>query len=91
MHGGEIDLIMQDAETLVFVEVKYRSKSDYGMPFEAVDKRKMQRIHKTAMLWMAKHGLAIHHCYFRFDIISIKDGNNIQWLKNIMLEGYKAN
>lgn len=82
---------MQDADTLIFVEVKFRSKTDYGMPFEAVNKRKMQRIYKAAMVWMAKNKISSNHCHYRFDIVSIEDGKNIQWLKNIMLEGYRVN
>lgn len=92
IRGGELDLIMKDADTLVFIEVKYRSSADYGLPFEAVNKTKMRRLYKAAMIWMAKHKIAANHCYYRFDIISIEDNKeNIQWLKNSMLEGYKAN
>ena len=91
IRGGELDLIMQDIDTLVFIEVKYRSTSDYGLPLEAVNKRKMQRIYKAAMVWMAKRNIASEHRHYRFDIVSIEERECIQWLKNIMLEGYKAN
>lgn len=39
-HIGEIDIIAQDGNTIVFVEVKTRGNESFGKPFEAVNKRK---------------------------------------------------
>lgn len=47
-HRGEIDIVMQEAETLVFVEVRFRKNSFYGSALESVDQKKQQRILNTA-------------------------------------------
>ena len=68
---GELDLIMQDRETLVFVEVKFRSHCHFGMPEESVDYRKCQRLIRTAQHYMQTYNLTDQQpC--RFDIISIQ-------------------
>ena len=41
--GGEIDVVCRDGDTLVFVEVKTRTREDFGRPFEAVDRDKRKR------------------------------------------------
>lgn len=66
---GEIDLIARDADILIFVEVKTRTSSDFGVPAAAVDYRKQQQISKVA-----HHYLITHHnddVDARFDVISI--------------------
>ena len=67
--SGEIDLITQDGETLVFVEVKYRKNLDYGYPREAVNRSKQKRIAKTA-LWYLKEK-RLDDVNVRFDVIEI--------------------
>lgn len=49
---GEIDIIAQKANKLTFVEVKTRSGTDYGMPSEAVNFYKQQKIIKTAQAYL---------------------------------------
>ena len=39
--GGEIDVVCRDNDTLVFVEVKTRTREDFGRPLEAVDRRRV--------------------------------------------------
>ncbi|MDR1668400.1 MAG: YraN family protein [Oscillospiraceae bacterium] len=51
--GGEIDLIVYDDRFVVFVEVRMRSKPDYGHPLETVMPGKQRKIRRTAELWMA--------------------------------------
>jgi len=76
---GEIDLIVRDTDgTLCFEEVKYRSHSDYGTGLEAVDRKKQQKIKKTAMFYLAEH-----HAFeekIRFDVISL-------WPENGKIKG----
>lgn len=74
---GEIDLIMQDQDIIVFVEVKFRSSVRYGDPLEAVDLRKQAKITSVA-----RHYLATlqNERLCRFDVIGIL-GNKIRWVK----------
>lgn len=83
--SGEIDLIMQEHEFLVFVEVKYRKSSAFGEPFEMVSPSKQQKICKTAQIYLQKHGLNEYNTFCRFDVVSIKGpaaSTEITWLKN---------
>lgn len=78
---GEIDLIMQDSATLVFVEVRLRRHATFGGAAASIDGRKQQRIIRTAQHYLA--GLTrTPPC--RFDAVLMDDvqGRNVQWLKN---------
>ena len=67
---GEIDLIMKDGRTLVFVEVKTRKDRDgFGEPEEAVHVFKQSRILKSAMTYLQKTGT--EDGPVRFDVVSI--------------------
>lgn len=67
---GEIDLIMQDKDTLVFVEVRYRRSSRFGSAVETVDKRKQRKLIRTALLYLKIHHLS-QNTPCRFDVIGI--------------------
>ena len=72
---AEIDLIALDGNTLVFVEVKYRSQGRSGTGAEAVGKQKQKRIAGCAGYYLLKHpNLSGLPC--RFDVISV-DGTRI--------------
>ena len=80
---GEVDLIYQHGEDLVFGEVKYRASTAYGFPGEAVDERKQQRIRRSA-LWYCKQQEQMDRSV-RFDVIELlKRGDQlyIRWLQN---------
>ena len=66
---GEIDIVAQDGETLVFVEVKTRTSEDFGVPAEAVTWRKRRRIVTMARWYLAEHSL--HGCLCRFDVVTV--------------------
>lgn len=66
---GEIDIIAQDGETSVFVEVKTRTSAEDGQPFEAVDRRKQEKLTRAALAWLKKRRKLEQPA--RFDIISI--------------------
>ncbi|MEO0027355.1 MAG: hypothetical protein RL716_686 [Actinomycetota bacterium] len=55
---GEIDLVAQDANRLVFVEVKTRSGSGYGHPFEAINPQKVSRMRRLVAQWCATHEIS---------------------------------
>ena len=66
---GEIDLIAVDQRTIVFVEVKTRASDYAGMPAEAVDDSKQNKIAKAATVYLKQQGLL--ECRVRFDVISV--------------------
>ena len=66
---GEIDLIMQDQQTLVFVEVRYRKSARYGSALESVDLAKQSRIITTAQNYLQQN--KTKHSACRFDVIAI--------------------
>jgi putative endonuclease len=84
---GEIDLIMVDARRqLVFVEVRYRSASDYATALQSIDRRKQDRIRKTAASFLAAHS---HYQQLpaRFDVLAIQTGSlqqteKIDWIQD---------
>lgn len=70
LRFGEIDLIGWDGDSLVFVEVKYRSGSRYGMPEVAVDRSKQRTIRRVAEMYMAFEHIPADTCC-RFDVVAI--------------------
>ena len=85
---GEIDLIMKDGHTFVFVEVKYRKHSHYGHAAEMVTYAKSQKLIKTAMIWLQQQRLSAETTQFRFDVIAIhQQGQDINWIKNAITQG----
>jgi putative endonuclease len=78
---GEIDLIMQEGETLVFVEVRARECFKEIHPFETVTKDKQARIIKTAkhFLWVND---CLDTCLCRFDVVAVNLATNeMEWLE----------
>lgn len=75
---GEIDLIMRDGATLVFVEVRYRRARDFGGAAASVDRYKQQRLIQTARHYLMTHPTPLA-C--RFDVVAIESGERIQWIK----------
>ncbi len=69
---GEIDLVMQDGNTLVFVEVKTRRSRRYGAPEEAVTEQKLERLRTTAETYLARHPW---NGPVRLDVILLDQGN----------------
>lgn len=68
-HGGEIDLVCREDDTLVFVEVKTRTREDFGRPLEAVNLAKQRRISLGACAWLRLLGNP--EILFRFDVVEI--------------------
>jgi putative endonuclease len=52
---GEIDLVVRDGDALVFVEVKTRSGTAFGHPFEAITPAKLARLRRLAGEWCSAH------------------------------------
>ena len=70
--AGEIDLIMQDEETIVFVEVKTRTNAVSGSGLMAVDRNKQKRIANAAIFYLMKNGKL--NSSVRFDAVEICSG-----------------
>jgi putative endonuclease len=87
-RAGEIDLVMGDAMTLVFIEVRFRKHCKYGSASESVDRRKQQKLIKAAQHYLlAKYPNNEPAC--RFDVVAITGNqtpkssqNPIEWLPN---------
>lgn len=77
---GEIDLIMRDGTTLVFVEVRARSSDRYGGAAASITLAKQKKIVRAAELYLATTAdLSDMPC--RFDVIAI-EGRHISWLQH---------
>lgn len=83
-QNGEIDLILRDKEDLVFTEVRYRHKKDYGTSVETVNAAKQRKILRSAEYYLYSKKLWEHPC--RFDVIGISMDTQqrieITWEKN---------
>ena len=66
---GEIDLIALDGHSFVFVEVKTRTSTVAGQPFEAVDREKQTKLTRMALAYLKRYKLLEHPA--RFDVVSI--------------------
>jgi putative endonuclease len=66
---GEIDLVARDGEALVVVEVKSRSREDYGPPIDAVDRAKRRKLEKLARAYVQAKD--IRDTNVRFDLVGV--------------------
>ncbi|WP_148254664.1 YraN family protein [Aidingimonas lacisalsi] len=81
VKGGELDLVMHDDDTLVFIEVKHRRDTRYGHPSEMVTPLKQRRLIRAAHLYLASNGLS-SPC--RFDIVAVtgtQPSLTFEWIK----------
>lgn len=80
---GELDLVMRDDDTVVFVEVRYRRDDRFGGGVGSVDFKKRRRIVLAARAWLAgQRGLAEAPC--RFDVVTVQgEGDRIEcgWIR----------
>ena len=76
---GEIDIIAQDKNSLVFIEVKNRSSKKFGRPSEAVNNHKQYKIKQVAQLYLQKIKKTSSFC--RFDVLEVLD-NEINYILN---------
>lgn len=78
---GEIDLVMQEGDTHVFVEVRLRRSAAFGGAAASIDARKQAKLVKTAQHYLSTFQ-RIPPC--RFDAILMQTSNidNIEWIKN---------
>jgi putative endonuclease len=80
---GEIDLIMQENDNLVFVEVRYRRSDGYGSGLESITLQKQRKIIKAAQYYLLQNKLSDVNC--RFDAVAITEKNGLlefDWIKD---------
>jgi putative endonuclease len=81
---GEIDLIMIDDDTLVFIEVRYRKNSQFGGALASITPTKQKKIIKTARYYLTQYD---DEPYCRFDAVAIESAfTQPMWLKDAFQE-----
>ena len=80
---GELDLVAQDGDTLVFVEVRLRTRSDFGGAAASITAKKRARMTAAAGLYLARLRSTPPS---RFDAVLLDaiDSTRIEWLKDVM-------
>jgi putative endonuclease len=82
---GELDLIMRDGDTLVFVEVKYRKGSYFGGAIAAITPSKVTKIKQSIVFYLHQAGLNEYNTPCRIDIVTLQGDlhhPHVNWLKN---------
>ena len=84
---GEIDLVMRDTTSIVFVEVRYRRNHRFGSGAESVNLQKQTKLTATALHYLQSNKAAAKSPA-RFDVVSVTVASSpgsaaaIQWIKN---------
>jgi putative endonuclease len=83
-RDGELDLVMRDGETLVFVEVRHRRSAGHGGGAASVDASKRRRLVRAAQRFLLEHPqFAERPC--RFDVVEAAgdpDAPRLNWLRD---------
>lgn len=86
-RNGEIDIIMQDGQELVFVEVKFRSGTEFGQAVEYFHPRKRVKFELAVQHYLMDKALNPATVAHRIDIIGIESTgskqNKIDWIKYV--------
>jgi len=77
---GEIDLVMRDAKTLVFVEVRLRTNSKFGGAASSITPAKQRKLAMAAEHYLQKHGQA--NCRFDAILMGTADTGKLEWIRN---------
>ena len=80
VRGGEIDLVCRDGKTTVFVEVRLRSRSDFGGAAASITATKQARLILAARHWLVRHGET--PCRFDCVLLDGLEENTLEWLRN---------
>ena len=80
VRGGEIDLICRDGQTTVFVEVRLRSRGDFGGAAASINASKQARLILAARHWLLRHGET--PCRFDCILLDGPEPKNIEWLRD---------
>ncbi|ROO25026.1 hypothetical protein SAOR_13735 [Salinisphaera orenii MK-B5] len=80
-RGGELDLVYRTGDELIVVEVRYRSRGDYGSAAASVTARKQRRI-VTATRDLLARQPDLARCAIRFDVVGVDDSDQLDWIEN---------
>ena len=83
-RGGELDLVMREGDTLVFVEVRYRRGGAGPDAAESIDRRKRQRLLHAGARYLQQHAPRDAPPPCRFDVVAVSGGREcpaIRWLQ----------
>jgi len=82
---GEIDLVMQDGNCLVFVEVRYRKPNRFSSAATSVDRHKQRKLIKAAAFFLCRN-TSLAESVVRFDVVALdgpsESNSTLQWLKD---------
>jgi putative endonuclease len=81
-RGGEIDLIVRDGETLVFVEVRLRRNQAFGTAAESITAAKRRRLRLAARHYLARLGRE-PPCRFDAVLLDALETKSIEWLRGV--------
>ena len=80
IRRGEIDLIMQDEEEVVFVEVRARTIGGFGDGIDSITRAKQRRLLAAAGAWLQRQP---DEPPARFDVIALEpDGDRVTWIQD---------
>ncbi|HGO5824062.1 TPA: YraN family protein [Mannheimia haemolytica] len=82
--GGELDLIMQDGQTVVFVEVRQRKSNRFGSAVESIDYRKQQKWQNAANMWLQARNQSLDTANCRFDVVAFEGNQTPVWIPNFL-------
>jgi putative endonuclease len=90
-HGGEIDVIAQEGNTLCFIEIKARDGDRYGAAIEAVGYSKQRRLSRAAALYLTARGWHGRAC--RFDVLGLdrEAGDGGGWRYTLIRNAFPYN
>ncbi len=81
---GEIDLVMQDGDCLVFAEVRFRNQNSYASAAGSVDHHKQRKIIRTAAAFLGRYP-KYSSCAVRFDVVGLDqsgDQTSLRWIRD---------
>jgi putative endonuclease len=86
VREGELDLVVGNAGTLAFCEVKTRRSDAFGVPAEAVTMRKQQRLRMLAGRWLAAHATSAP--LLRFDVAAVRPDGRGGWVVEVFTDAF---
>jgi putative endonuclease len=80
---GEIDLVMTDGKTLVFIEVRLRSNARFGTAAMSITPQKQQKLILTAQFYCQQHAVQ-SPCRFDVVLMNKAEVNALEWIQNVI-------